>query len=211
MIFPQRLTPVTRPILAETRMYALTKTVFALAGLSLLAGCAPATVGAGAAGATAVARETRTLGTLIDDQLIELKTASAISNDAELSTQAHINITSYNFIVLISGETPTEALRSKAEQIVREQPKVRRVHNKVSIAAPSSTLTRASDVSLTTRVKAVFIGDEQLAADRVKVVSENGVVYLMGLVTQAEAKLATELTSGVSGVQRIVQLFEITD
>ncbi|MGA1562897.1 MAG: BON domain-containing protein, partial [Gammaproteobacteria bacterium] len=96
------------------------QTVYVLAGLSLLAGCAPATVGAGAAGATAVARETRTIGTLIDDQLIELKAASAISNDSELSSQAHINITSYNFIVLISGEAPTEALRSKAEQIVRE-------------------------------------------------------------------------------------------
>lgn len=192
-------------------MHLLSKTLIAVAGLSLLAGCAPATVGAGAAGATAVARESRTIGTLIDDQLIELKASSAISNDAELSAQAHINITSYNFIILLSGEAPTEALRSKAEQIVREQPKVRRVHNKITIAAPSSTLTRASDVSLTTRVKAVFIGDEQLAADRVKVVSENGVVYLMGLVTQAEAKRATELTSGVSGVQRIVQLFEITD
>ncbi len=192
-------------------MHLLSKTLIVVAGLSLLAGCAPATVGAGAAGATAVARESRTLGTLIDDQLIELKAASAISNDAELSAQAHINITSYNFIILLSGEAPTEALRSKAEQIVREQPKVRRVHNKITIAAPSSTLTRASDVSLTTRVKAVFIGDEQLAADRVKVVSENGVVYLMGLVTQAEAQRATELTSGVSGVQRIVQLFEITD
>ncbi len=192
-------------------MHPIHRSLFALLGLSLLAGCAPVTVGTGAAGATAVARETRTIGTLIDDQLLEFRVASAISADSELASQAHINVISYNFIVLITGEAPSEALRAKAEKIVREQPKIRRVHNKVSIAAPSSTLTRASDISLTARVKAVFIGDEGLAADRVKVVSENGVVYLMGLITQAEAKLATELTSGVSGVQRIVQLFEITD
>jgi len=178
----------------------------------LLSGCAPVVVG-GAATTATVAHDRRTTGSVVEDQAIELRIKNSFSEDAEIDRQAHINVTSYDGIVLLSGEAPSEALRTRAGQIAREAEKVRRVHNEIQLAAPSSMMTRSSDSWITTKVKSSLFGVKIEGFDptSVKVVTENGTVFLMGLVNQAEAAAATEQARQVSGVQRIVKLFEYID
>ena len=175
-----------------------------------LGGCAAA-VGTGlAAGATAL-YDRRTTGTFVDDELIELKSIDALSQDSEVWDQSHINVTSFNNIVLLTGETPSESLRQRAAEAVSKLNKVRKVHNEIVVAAPSSMLSRSSDTWITGKVKTLLLKHQHLDAARVKVVSENGIVYLMGLVTQTEADTATEIARKVQGVQRVVKVFEYVD
>jgi osmotically-inducible protein OsmY len=183
-----------------------------LAANTMLGGCAPAVVVGGAAATASVAHDRRTAGAVVEDQAIELRIKSALS-DAGIDKQSHINVTSYNGVVLLSGEAPTEALRSSAGDLARNAQKVRRVHNEIQIAAPSSAMTRSSDAWLTTKVKAALLRIKMANFDatRIKVVSENGTVYLMGLVKRAEAAAVTEQAQQLQGVQRIVKLFEYLD
>ena len=123
----------------------------------------------------------------------------------------HVNVTSYNNILLLSGEAPNEGIRARIEVMMKDIPKLRRIHNEIVIAAPSSMLTRTSDTWITTKVKTSLIGIDNLPgfdATRVKVVSENGTVFLMGIVKRDEADAATDAARRVSGVQRVVKLFE---
>ena len=189
-----------------------------LLALSALAtiqqGCAPAVVVGGAAATASIVHDRRTAGTILEDQAIELKALDLIRKDPELGKQAHINVTSYNMIVLLSGETPTEAMRARAEQIVRGIEKVRRVYNELTVAAPSSMMTRSSDSLITAQVKTALFGTRDLPGfnpNHVKVVTENGTVYLMGLVRRAEGNAAAEAARQVKGVQRVVKLFEYID
>lgn len=180
---------------------------------SLLYGCAAAVVGGTATGATAV-HDRRTVGTFIDDEGIELKARMAIFDDKELNSQIHINIISINGVVLLVGQAPTEAARQKAAELVSPIPKVRLVHNEMTIAAPNSMMTRSSDSLITAKVKTkLFTIKEHDNFDptRVKVVTENGIVYLMGILTHSEADNVTDAARQVSGVQKIVKLFEYLD
>ena len=191
----------------------LTSLFALLALLGGLQGCAEVVVGGAAAGAT-VAHDRRTAGTFVDDEIIELKAAGKLSDDKEISSQTHINVTSYNTIILLSGEVPNEALRSRAAELVRPIAKVRQVHNELVIAAPSSLLSRTSDSWITTKVKTKLFGIKDMPgfdASRVKVVSENGTVFLMGIVKRVEADAATDVARRVAGVQRVVKLFEYID
>jgi osmotically-inducible protein OsmY len=180
---------------------------------SLLYGCAAAVVGGTATGATAV-HDRRTVGTFIDDEGIELKARMAIFDDKELNSQIHINIISINGVVLLVGQAPTEAARQKAAELVSPIPKVRLVHNEMTIAAPNSYMTRSSDSLITAKVKTkLFTIKEHDNFDptRVKVVTENGIVYLMGILNHSEADNVTDAARQVSGVQKIVKLFEYLD
>ena len=181
-----------------------------LAASLLFSGCAPLVVG-GAVATAAVATDRRTTGSLIEDQAIEMRVRSALADVPGMREQSHINVTSYNGIVLLSGESPSETLRDHAGDIARNSEKVRRVDNEVQIAAPSSGMTRASDSYITSKVKASLLKVKIKDFDplRVKVVTENGTVYLMGLVTQEEGAAATDVARQVGGVQRIVKLFEL--
>ncbi|TCK19064.1 osmotically-inducible protein OsmY [Thiogranum longum] len=183
-----------------------------LATTLLLNACAPLIVG-GAATTASVAHDRRTAGTVVEDQSIELRIRSALNKDPELGKQAHINITSYNGVVLLSGEAPTSAMRERAGAIARRDKKVRRVHNEIQVAAPSSMMTRSSDSWITTKVKTAMLSVKLKGFDptRIKVVTENGTVFLLGLVTHSEADAATEKARQVKGVQRIVKLFEYLD
>ncbi|MBU1192613.1 MAG: BON domain-containing protein [Gammaproteobacteria bacterium] len=179
----------------------------------LLQGCAPVLIGGAATGAS-VAHDRRTAGSYVEDQSIEMKAATAISNEAELKRQGHLNVTSFNMIVLISGEVPSEALRQRAGELIGGIEKVRRVHNELMIAAPSSMMTRSSDSLITAKVKTSLFsvkGYENFDPTRVKVVTENGTVFLMGLLTRAEGAATAITASGVGGVQRVVKLFEYMD
>jgi osmotically-inducible protein OsmY len=184
--------------------------VFTVGLVLLLQGCAEMVVGGAATGA-AVVHDRRTPGTVIDDELIELKAAERISADTQISEQVHINATSYNNILLLSGEAPTEAIRAQIGDMMQGIPKLRRVHNEIVVAAPSSMLTRTSDTWITTKVKSSLVGLDDLPdfdPTRVKVVSENGTVFLLGIVKREEADAATNVARQISGVQRVVKLFE---
>jgi len=179
----------------------------------LLNGCVPVVVVGGAAATASVVHDRRTTGSIVEDQAIELRVINAIGKDKELSKQSHINVTSYDYIVLLSGETPSEAFRSRAGEIARAQKEVRRVHNELVIAAPSSMMTRSSDSLITTKVKSALFKVRVTGFDpsRVKVVTENGTVFLMGLLYRKEASEVTEKARQISGVQRIVTLYRFLD
>lgn len=179
----------------------------------LLSGCAAAVVGvAGAAGATAtVAHDRRTTGTFIEDQSIELKAVKSFFSDKEINDSSHINVTSYNTVVLITGETPSEDIRDRIVNIVRNIPKVTHVYDELTIAAPSSWTSRGSDTLITSKVKTRLLTLNNFDGTRIKVVTEKGVVYLMGLVTRAESDIATGEAQQSGGVQKIVKLFQYID
>lgn len=179
----------------------------------LLQGCAPVLLGGAATGAS-VAHDRRTAGSFVEDQAIEMKAATEINAQPELKRQGHLNVTSFNMIVLISGEVPSEALRQRAGEVIGRIEKVRRVHNELTIAAPTSMITRSSDSLITAKVKTSLFsvkGFENFDPTRVKVVTENGTVFLMGLLTRAEGAATAITASRVGGVQRVVKLFEYVD
>ncbi|MCV6610225.1 MAG: BON domain-containing protein [Amphritea sp.] len=155
--------------------------------------------------------ENRTTGSYVEDEIIEIKANVNISKASEELRSSHVNVTSFNGVVLITGQVATDQSRLEAEQIVSQVRKVRRIHNELTVTSPTSTLTRASDTWITAKIKANMLGNENVDATRVKVVTENGVVYLMGLVTQVEADNAINLVRGVNGIQKIVKIFEYID
>ena len=179
----------------------------------IMSGCAPLVVGGAVATTATVAHDRRTTGSQIEDKAIKGRIKAVFADDVELSEQSHINIATFNGIVLLSGEAPTEALQARAGELARKAEKVRRVHNEIKIAAPSSYMTRSSDSWLTVKVKSSLVGLDIDGFDplRVKVVSENGTVYLLGLVYHHEADAVVEKARQVGGVQRIVKLFEYLD
>jgi osmotically-inducible protein OsmY len=192
-----------------------------LIATNLLYGCAPVVIGGAAAGTAVVASSRRSPGSVVDDETIEVKARLAILENKELNSQVHVEITSYNGIILLTGEAPTEQLRTEVENIVRKIPEVENIatktgatppiHNEITIAAPSSFMTRTSDSLVTAKVKTELLGItdiEGFNGTRVKVVTENGTVYLMGLLTHKEADAVTEKARQVGGVQRVVKLFE---
>ena len=186
----------------------------ALAGaliFPLLQACAPVVVGGAAATGTAVAIDRRTAGTMVDDQTVELKTLDAILSDKELYEQTHISSTSFNGLVLLTGQAPRAELRERAERIVSSYPEVRRVVNEITLSAPNSVMTRTSDTWITTKVKTLMFAEKHFNANNVKVVTENGTVYLMGLVRRAESAKAVAIARQVKGVQRVVKVFEYID
>ena len=186
------------------------RVVFLLISVMLLQACAAAVVG-GAATTAAVAYDRRTAGAVLDDQSIEVKAKYALFQDKDIHSQSHINVTSYNGFLLLSGETPTEALKQKAENLVKDIPKVRRVFNEIAISGPSALTSRSSDSWITTKVKTKMTKDENVDPLFVKVVTERGIVYLMGKVTQAEAEYAVAATRSTNGVWRVVKIFEYID
>lgn len=179
----------------------------AIAGSTLLAGCAPLVLGGAAVGTVLVANDRRTAGIQLEDQAIELKGRNR-ARDA-VGDRGHVNVTSYNRIVLLTGEVPTDADRARVEEAVKGVDNVRSVVNELAVMPASSLTERANDGLLTSRVKASFIDVKDLDATAVKVVTERGVVHLMGRVTEAEAQRATELARGVRGVQKVVRVFEL--
>ena len=180
---------------------------------SLLGGCAAVVVTGAATGANA-AHDRRTLGAYVDDEGIELKARLAITEDKELYSQTHVNIISVNGVVLLVGQAPTETMRLKIEDLTRGIEKVRVVHNEMTIAAPNSYMTRSSDSLITAKVKGSLFGikgHKGFDPTRVKVVTENGIVYLMGILYRSEADSVATKASRVSGVQKVVKLFEYLD
>jgi osmotically-inducible protein OsmY len=176
----------------------------------LLQACAPVVVGGVAVGAAA-AHDRRTLGSMIDDQTIELDAAAKIGQDANLKKLVHVNVTSMNGILLLTGEAATAAARDQILTHVRAVNGVRRITNELRITEPSPFGDRSRDSLITSAVKSRFLVTKNLDPTRVKVVTEASVVYLMGLVTRAEGDLATDRAATIEGVERIVKVFEYID
>jgi len=129
----------------------------------------------------------------------------------DLDKGSHIVVSSYNGVVLLAGQTPRADLKALAEQTASQVQRVKRVHNELQVMQPSSILARNNDAWLTTKIKTQMLADTNVPSSRIKVITENGIVYLLGLVTNGEATAATNVTQGVSGVQKIVKLFEYID
>ncbi|PID54829.1 MAG: phospholipid-binding protein [Gammaproteobacteria bacterium] len=153
----------------------------------------------------------RTLGRRVEDESIETKSTVNINNASQALRESHVNVVSYNGYVLIVGQVPSQAAKDQATEIVRPLTGVRRIYNELKVAAPSSTMTRTSDTWITSKVKSLLVARKDIYGQRVKVTTENGVVYLMGMATAAQAKLITDVARDVSGVQRVVSLMEIVN
>ena len=180
------------------------------ASVILAPGCAPVIVAGGATAAVA-AGERRTLGALVDDGSIEIKARKALNNEPDFGDDVHINITSMNGVVLLTGETTTADTRDRATALIREIPGIRRIVSEIRVAEPRAFMHTSNDGWITGKVKAKLIGTEGLPSRQIKVVTENSVVYLMGLVTQKEGEIAAETTRTIGGITRVVKLFEYLD
>lgn len=179
-----------------------------IALLPALSGCVAVAVGGAAATGVMMAEDRRTVGTITEDQGIELKTANRIEEKVK---DGHINVTSYNRAVLLTGEVPTEAAKSDAERIARAVDNVRSVFNELQVSGNTSLQARTNDSVLTSKVKARFVDNGKFSPLHVKVVTENGVVYLLGLVKRQEATDATEVARTTGGVRKVVRVFEYLD
>jgi osmotically-inducible protein OsmY len=153
----------------------------------------------------------RTIGQIIEDDNIETKAIVNIHAADDAFDDAHLVVVSFNGYVLIAGQVASEELKAKATDVVRKIRGVRRIYNEMEVASPSSGMTRTSDAWITTKVKSWLLGSTDIQGTRVKVVTENGVVYLMGLATKEEAQRISDKAAGIGGVQRVVRLFEIID
>ncbi|HEC18925.1 MAG TPA: BON domain-containing protein [Gammaproteobacteria bacterium] len=183
--------------------------LFLAAALSLgLSGCAAPVVVAGAAGGASVAHDERSNQAMLDDEIIETKAKDAIYQDPEMAKRIHVNVTSYNRVVLLTGEVLSRSLRDRVVNIVRNLPKVRRVHNEIRIADLTSFGSRTNDTWITSKVKAKMIATKGFDASRVKVLTENGTVFLMGLVPRDVGTQAAEIARQISGVKKVVKVFE---
>jgi osmotically-inducible protein OsmY len=184
--------------------------VLALAGIVGLSACVPLPLllGGGAiAGGVMVASDRRTSGTVIEDNAIQLKSSNRIEDN--LGDRVHVNVTSYNRQILLTGEVPSEQDKQLVAKVVSEVENVRSVVNELAVLGNSTLTQRSNDALVTSRVKANLIDAKDLYATAFKVTTERGTAYLMGRVTQREANRATEVVTATSGVQRLVRILEI--
>ncbi|GAA6142886.1 BON domain-containing protein [Hydrogenophaga sp. 5NK40-0174] len=181
----------------------------AAAAGAVMTACTPLVVGGAATTAALVATDRRTSGAQLDDQGIELRAGNAIRD--EVGTRARVDVVSYNRHVLLVGEVASQRDKEKVEAVVAGVPNVRRIFNELAVMSTPAFKERANDALLTGKVKAAIVDARDINAAAFKVVTERSTVYLMGLVTNAEAERATEVTRNVQGVQRVVRLFEIVN
>jgi osmotically-inducible protein OsmY len=177
----------------------------AVAASISVSGCAPVVVGA-AVGGVAVAADRRPADTQLADERIEFNASKWIGE--KILEQGHVNIVSYNKLVLLTGETTTEVLKQEVGKLAAGATGVREVVNDITIGPLAPLSSRSNDAYLTSVVKTRFVGEQKFNPLHVKVVTENGTVYLLGLVTRKEAEDATNIARHVSGVKRVVRVFE---
>lgn len=175
---------------------------------TVLSGCAAVVIG-GAAAAVAVAEDRRSSGVFVDDENIENR--ALVKVKSRFGNQVHVNITSYNRQVLVSGEATSEDVKRSVEEEVNTVPGIKRIFNELVVGPQAGVLSVSNDTRLTTIVKTRFIEANRFQPNHVKVVTENGVVFLLGIVKRNEADAATQLASTTSGVTRVVRLFEYLD
>jgi len=178
----------------------------ALAG-ALLSGCGAILVGGAIVGGAMIATDRRTTGAQVDDETIEVKSSTRMSET--FGDKARVETTSYNRMALLTGEVPTQTDKTTAEQIVARVPNVSSVVNELTVGPLNTFGERSKDTYVTTKVKTSLVDAQDLFANSIKVTTHRGVVYLMGRVTEREATRATEVARGVSGVAKVVRVFEV--
>lgn len=193
-------TPLRRPAFLLTALAAVTLT-------GALSACAPLVLGGAMVGSVLMATDRRSSGAQVEDQAIELKAINRVRE--VVGDRAHVSTTSYNRMVLLTGEVPNEADKAAVEQAVARIENVRSTVNDLAIAGNSSLTSRSNDTILTSKVKASFVDARDMLSNAFKVVTERGTVYLMGRVTEREATRAADLARSVSGVQKVVRVFEV--
>jgi osmotically-inducible protein OsmY len=179
----------------------------ALAAMLTLSGCAAAVVGAAAVGISS-ATDSRTVGTQVDDQAIEIKVIAELKGEERLA-ESRIQVVSFNRSVLLMGQAQSHGLAELAARIARDTSGVQRVHNEIRVGEVISFKTISNDSWLTSKIKAKFVTDEVIDAAKIKVVTENSEVFLMGLVDRQMARQAVEVARNTNGVQRVIDAFEI--
>jgi osmotically-inducible protein OsmY len=177
-----------------------------LATAATLLGCVEAVIVGGVTAGVVMAADRRQVEVMFADQGIEWTAGSRI--DEALKGEGHVNATSYNYTVLLTGEVPTVQARADAEKAASEVPKVKTVVNELQVAGTSSAASRSNDAYITSKVKSNFLGNGKFKPTDVKVVTEASVVYLLGLVTREEADAATDAARSTGGVQKVVRVFE---
>ncbi|KEA53737.1 MULTISPECIES: division/outer membrane stress-associated lipid-binding lipoprotein [Mangrovibacter] len=187
-------------------MKALTPLAVLISAL-LLQGCVGAVVVGSAAVATKTATDPRTVGTQVDDGTLELRASNALSKDEQLKKEARVNVMAYQGKLLLTGQAPTQALSEEAKKIAMGVDGVTEVYNEIRIMQPISLGTVSMDTWITTKVRSQLLASDTVKSSNVKVTTENGEVFLMGLVTDAEAKAAADIASRVSGVKHVTTAF----
>lgn len=182
--------------------------VAALATTTLMSGCVPLVLGGAVVGGSLMASDRRSSGTQVDDQAIELKASNRI-NDLLGRDRGHVSVVSYNRVVLLTGEVPTDADKVNIEQAVAKVDNVRSTVNELQPGFSSSLRSRSNDALITSKVKATLIDAGDVNSNAFKIITERGTVYLMGRVTEQEANRVVDLTRSISGVQKVVRVFEI--
>ena len=186
---------------------ALVSAVFAAAvSLCLLAGCVPVLIAGAAGGAAMVATDRRSAGAQVDDESIELKIATQASS--QFGERIHLNVTSYNGIVLLTGEVPDQAALASVGSLAKNTEKVRSVHNEMVVGPNSDFSARSNDTYITSKVKTRMLEANKFPPNVVKVVTERSVVYLMGIVSKEEGDAAAEIAATTAGVARVVKFFQ---
>ncbi len=172
-----------------------------------LVGCVPMfAVGTAAGTGAYISEDRRTSGMFIEDEGIELKGSRRIYQ--QFGDKVHINITSYNRMVLLTGEAPTETIKADIEKLIMGVDNVRKIFNEIAVAGNTSLASRSNDTLITSKVKTRFLTERKFQINHVKIVTENEVVYLLGVVTRQEADNAAQIASATSGVKKVVKVFE---
>lgn len=153
----------------------------------------------------------RTMGTLIDDEVLETAALVNLRKAAPGLRESNLDVTSYNGVVLLTGQVRAQSLKTRAEEVVLGLKNVRRLYNELEVAGPTSFLTRSGDTWVTSKVKTRLVASDAVPGRDIKVVTENGVVYLLGLVTREAADAAAEITRNTGGVRSVVRMFEYVD
>ncbi len=175
----------------------------------LLQGCVGAVVVGSAAVGTKAATDPRTVGTQVDDSTLELRVNSALSKDEQIKKEARINVTAYQGKVLLTGQSPSSELSSRAKQIAVGVDGATEVFNEIRQGQPIGLGTASSDTWITTKVRSQLLSSDQVKSSNVKVTTENGEVFLMGLVTAREGQAAADIASRVSGVKHVTTAFTL--
>lgn len=179
-----------------------------LAGLLMLQGCVGVLLAGGATTGVVVAKDRRTVTAQVDDQKIELNARHDLSERTDISRISHISINSNNGIVLLVGQTPHQKYSDEVRAMVERQEGVRKIYNEIKIEEPIGYDIRSNDSWITSKVRTMLIAEKHFDSSHVKVVTEDSQVFLMGLVTHDEGELAVEIARNVSGVEKVIRVFE---
>lgn len=189
-------------------MKKLMASIVCLLIVSSLQGCVAGALAVGGATGGAIAADRRSFSTMADDQKIAYRATRKMGEVPGLSTNSHLVVVSYNHVVLLAGQVASSELRDQAKQIVQNTPKVRRVFNELTIGPPIPAARRSKDAAITANIKTRLIATTNVNARQIKVVTEDGVVYLMGITSREQASAAAEIARNSTGVKSVVKLIE---